>query len=102
MTDLRQAVSEFVYRPLLIRLGIGGLAVSVLLGGLTFYYETERIDDLFVDFAVAEAHRFADEVPQLSNPETAENRAAIQRALDGPGDGRGAPRQWRLRDRRAL
>ncbi len=74
-------LSQFIYRPLLSRLVVGGVVISVLLGGLTFYYEMERVDDLFVGFALEEARRFVAEVPDIGRPLAPDSRTAIERGL---------------------
>lgn len=67
--------------PLAPRLAAGGIVIAIILGAITFYFESERIDDAIVDFAVDEAQRFAADVPEMAAPSDPANRPAIERAL---------------------
>lgn len=50
-------------RQLALRLGIGGLVIALALGGATFTYEMERIDDTFVEEAVEQARTLSPQLP---------------------------------------
>ena len=68
-------------RQLAKRLSLGGMVIALGLGLVTFYFESERIDDSMVDYALDEARQFIADVPEMSAPRKLENRAAIDRAL---------------------
>jgi len=68
-------------RALAKRLGFGGLVIAILLGGMTFYFESERVDDTIVDLALDEARHLVEEAPEIAAPLAPANRPAIQRAL---------------------
>jgi HD-GYP domain-containing protein (c-di-GMP phosphodiesterase class II) len=66
-------------RQLALRLGIGGLVIAIALGGATFAYEMERIDDTLVEEAVEQARTLS---PQLPTRLDAAARAEVQARLE--------------------
>ena len=71
----------FVNRALAKRLTFGGLLISIVLGSLTFYFDSERVDDLFVELALHEAQQLIHDVPEMLSPLEPANHPAIERAL---------------------
>ncbi len=58
-------------RRLALRLGLGGIAIAIVLGGGLFWHEIERIDDTFVDEAVAQAAQLSLRLPERLDTTTA-------------------------------
>lgn len=56
-------MSGSLNRQLAVRLGLGGMLIAALLGGGTFAWEMERLDDVFVEAAADEARRLAPALP---------------------------------------
>ncbi|BAE50015.1 HD-GYP domain-containing protein [Paramagnetospirillum magneticum] len=50
-------------RQLALRLGVGGLAIAIILGAATFIYEMRRIDAPFVEEAVEQARTLSTQLP---------------------------------------
>jgi len=58
-------MNKSLYRRLALRLALGALLVSLLAGGATFYFESERVDETIVAFATQEAAAFSEMSPGL-------------------------------------
>lgn len=77
-------------RQLALRLGLGGLIIAAILGAATFAYEMERIDDTFVEEAVAEAQALSPQLPpNLDVAGAAAIRQHLRNFLDQRKGGRG-------------
>lgn len=71
-----------IHRTILRRLLLAWLAVSLLVGGLTYYIELEQIDDAVVALAASQSTHFAMEGLNADSNSAEELRALEQRARE--------------------
>ena len=65
-----------IHRYILPRIALAWLSVSVLVGGIVFWVEIERIDDKAAALALNEAHRFPSELLEQKRPDEIQGHLA--------------------------
>ena len=60
--------TTFANQALAKRLALGGMIIAIILGGATFYFESERVDDTIVGLALDEARHLVQETPEIAAP----------------------------------
>lgn len=79
ISDARHSLAENpIHRVVISRLAAVWVALSLVLGGIAYYFEQAKIDDFVVALAGSEAERIGELAPPLAGTESPSALAALQ------------------------
>ncbi|UCE79288.1 MAG: HD-GYP domain-containing protein [Nitrospiraceae bacterium] len=77
----RHSLKTFVHRTLVIRLFLGGLSVSLIIGIVAFFHMRSTVSDLILDHAVRATTLFNEQNMQLFDGSLIENQEIVQKRM---------------------